>query len=144
MRSLLDSSLLIALLDQDHNFHPEARSWFKSSLTDGWATCPITENAAVRILSNPNYSSAATFSPADICELLLSLINATNHESWPCDLSILDSSTFSYKHILGPKQITDVYLLGLAVHHGGRLVTYDQRITVDAVPEATLQDLIVL
>jgi hypothetical protein len=37
----------------------------------------------------------------------------------------------------GPRQITDSYLLALAVAHGGRFVSFDQRIRGDLVPGAS-------
>ena len=41
-------------------------------------------------------------------------------------------------------QLTDVYLLALAVRHGGRLVTFDTGIPLTAVRKATTQKLLIL
>ena len=56
MRSaLLDVNVLIALIDPSHEFHDSAHAWFQMNRRYGWATCPITENACIRILGKPAY-----------------------------------------------------------------------------------------
>ena len=52
MRALLDVNVLIALLDQDHSMHAQALRWFAARAGDGWASCPITQNGCVRIMSH--------------------------------------------------------------------------------------------
>jgi Predicted nucleic acid-binding protein, contains PIN domain len=64
MRSLLDVNLLIALLDPDHVFHERAHAWLSSHAAPGVATCPLTENGLVRILSHPSYSKKAALPSA--------------------------------------------------------------------------------
>jgi predicted nucleic acid-binding protein len=54
---LLDVNVLIALFDPSHVHHDAAHGWFSNSRSKGWATCPLTENAVVRILSSPSYPS---------------------------------------------------------------------------------------
>jgi len=61
--ALLDVNLLVALFDPDHVHHDPAHDWFVDSREQGWATCPVTENGVIRILSNLRYSPAAE-SPA--------------------------------------------------------------------------------
>ncbi|TLZ12344.1 MAG: hypothetical protein E6K34_17875 [Gammaproteobacteria bacterium] len=58
MRALLDVNVLIALLDSDHTLHGTAMSWFAKHAREGWASCPITQNGCVRIMSNPSYPNA--------------------------------------------------------------------------------------
>ena len=55
MRALLDVNVLIALLDVDHAFYPRATAWLRTNVRDGWASCPITQNGCVRIMSHTNY-----------------------------------------------------------------------------------------
>ena len=59
------------------------------------------------------------------------LCEAPGHRFWPEDTSILQ--ILEPDAIITHAQITDVYLLGLAVHKRGKLATLDQRIPVDAV-----------
>ena len=58
MRALLDVNVLIALLDSDHTSHAVALGWFTENAREGWASCPITQNGCVRIMSNPGYPNA--------------------------------------------------------------------------------------
>jgi len=51
---------------------------------------------------------------------------------------------FNLEMIRGHQQLTDVYLLGLAVAHGGRFVTLDQRVPLAAVRGATRASLEVI
>ncbi len=144
MRSLLDASVLIAFLDTEHNFHDKALDWFSANSSRGWATCPIVENAALRILTNPNYSKVKQYNLADVSNMLRYNISATNHEFWRDDISLLDIALFDFSRILGPRQLTDVYLLALATRHNGRLVTFDERIPISAVRKASASNLCVV
>jgi len=60
MRALLDVNVLIALLDASHVSHGEAMAWFTANAASGWASCPITQNGCVRIMSSSAYPNART------------------------------------------------------------------------------------
>lgn len=142
MRALLDVNVLLALLDVDHVDHARARRWLDEELEHGWASCALTQNGLVRILSQPRYPS-----PVSVTEAMARLQRATStdhHLFWPCDVSALDPSTVDRRHLLGHRQITDAYLLAMAAAHGGRFVTLDRSVPVDAVPGATPDQLVVL
>jgi uncharacterized protein len=136
MRALLDVNVLIALFDPDHVFHQRAHRWWKSNAGNGWASCPLTENGLVRVLSNPNYSAAASFSPQELIERLDQFARQTDHEFWPDDVSLRDEAVFTRDRLHSSRAITDVYLLGLAVKHQAALATFDQSIPISAVPAA--------
>jgi len=144
MRALLDANVLIALLDPDHTFHKRAQDWAAVYLADGWASCPITENAAVRILSNPNYSKTRRFSAEELVYLLREFVQTSDHQFWTDDISILNASLFSTDRIHGPRQLTDTYLLALAVSREGRLVTFDEAIPLSAVVGAKRANLYII
>jgi toxin-antitoxin system PIN domain toxin len=135
MRALLDINVIIALLDRGHVLHGAARRWMEQELEHGWATCPITENGVLRILSQPAYPNHR--SVAEVAERLAEACNHASHAFWPEQISLLDSGLIHWDRLLGPRQITDSYLLALAVAHGGRFVSFDQRISVDVVPSAS-------
>lgn len=141
-RALLDVNVLIALLDQDHVGHQKARGWLTREIGAGWASCAITQNGYIRVVSQPRYPS-----PISTTQAMVLLRNATStehHRFLPCDVSLLDSTAIEGDRVHGPKQVTDAYLLALAVKHGGRLVTYDVAIPLSAVAGATADHLVVL
>jgi toxin-antitoxin system PIN domain toxin len=142
MRSLLDVNVLIALLDSDHASHENAVSWFREHGARGWASCPITENGCVRIMSHPSYPNAHS-----VLEIVTRLRAATAHEAhhfWADDQSILDEKLVDASRVHGGRQLTDVYLLALAVKHGGRLVTFDGSIAIAGVTGARQEHLVSL
>ena len=141
MRALLDANVLIAMLDSDHLFHSNSFDWFQANQNMGWATCPITQNAALRILSNPGYSKVKRYQLSRLVELLNEIIEKTNHEFWPDDISLLDSSIVDLSKVLGPGQLTDIYLLALAARNEGRLISFDPRIATSAVRFGTDKNL---
>lgn len=142
MRALFDLSVLIALLDDQHLDSARAHQWFADNRADGWATCPLTQNGFVRILSQPKYSSSVTVTEA--FEHLHEATEAEDHIFWPDDISLLDERLIDHNRVLGPKQLTDIYLLALAVKHGGRLVTFDRAIPIAAVRGAQASHLVVI
>lgn len=144
MRALLDVNVILALLDIDHVFHSTAHKWWKKTKDFGWASCPMTENGVVRIMSQPSYAAPDQYSPADAISWLNGFASDTNYEFWPDNLSLLDENYFDTSRVLGPKQLSDIYLLGLAASKGGRLVTFDRKITSVAVRGATEENIVVI
>jgi toxin-antitoxin system PIN domain toxin len=142
MRALLDVNVLIALLDADHASHRSALAWFGEHADDGWASCPITENGCIRIMSHPAYPGAR--SVREIVERLRGAIAHRTHEFWPDNQSLLDERVIDATRLHGPRQLTDVYLLALAVKNAGRLVTFDSSIALGAVKGAKAQHLLQL
>jgi len=142
MRSLFDVNVLIALFDPAHVHHHMAHSWIETHSNEGWATCPITQNGCVRILAQPKYPNSIPVT--DAIRRLGSAISQPEHAFWKDDLSIVDVLHFNTDRILASRQITDLYLLALAVQHGGRLITFDKAIPLTAVPKARPEHLLVL
>ncbi len=133
MVSLLDVNCLIALLDQDHVHHGAMFDWFVAHEQEGWATCPITENGFVRVLSSPKYPSGQRH-PAELMSTLQMLkANSAQHHFWPDDISLSDSSLFLPHFITGALLVTDAYLLGLAARHGAKLVSFDRSLPWQAI-----------
>jgi toxin-antitoxin system PIN domain toxin len=141
-RSLLDINVLLALLDSDHVDHVRAHEWLDEEISYGWASCPITQNGFVRVISQPRYPSP--ISPAQATELLDRACASSHHAQWPCDLSILDARIFDPAHLHGPRQVTDAYLLALARANEGRFVTFDRSVPTSAVRAASESDLVVI
>lgn len=142
MRALLDVNVLIALLDAAHVHHAVAREWLADNIADGWASCPITQNGCIRILSQPGYPGAE--SPAAVAARLAEAAATSWHEFWPDDLSLLDRNVLDWRCVLGTRQLTDAYLLALAVRRDGRFVTFDRSIPLGIVPGAEARHLMCL
>jgi len=127
---LLDVNVLLALSDPMHLHHDAAHHWFSSVGSAGWATCPLTENGFVRIASHPKYPNR----PGDgafVLGTLRKLCAANGHSFWSEDVSL--RSIVRPGAIVTHSQITDVFLLGLTVHKGGKLATFDQGIPTSVV-----------
>jgi hypothetical protein len=129
---LLDVNVLIALIDPAHVHHEQAHDWFARVGKRGFATCPITENALLRIVSHPKYPNTPG-SPGVVAGLLEALRALPGHCFWPDALSISDTAHVDPARLSGHAQVTDTYLLALARSQGGRLATMDRHLVVDAV-----------
>ncbi|PST18968.1 VapC toxin family PIN domain ribonuclease [Rhizobium sp. JAB6] len=132
MTFLLDINVLIALFDPSHVAHDIAHDWFHSLGSDSWATCPLTENGVVRILSQSNYPNSPG-PPSAVALLVSQLRGLPGHQFWADDVSLLDESLVDSTRLLTPGQITDTYLLALAKFHNGQLATLDRRLSAAAV-----------
>jgi uncharacterized protein len=89
-RALLDINVLIALLDLDHAHHRRARNWLQREAASGWASCPLTENGCVRVMSQSKYPSRVP--TGEVIKRLRDAAATSYHEFWPDDLSILDQT----------------------------------------------------
>ncbi len=132
MTFLLDVNILIALVDREHIDHADAHQWFGREGSRSWATCPITENGLIRIVGNPRYINSLG-SPATVAQTLIALRSLKGHEFWSDDLCPVSSPLIDPAQILTPGQVTDTYLLALAVSRGGRFATFDRRLSSKAV-----------
>ena len=130
--ALVDVNVLIALLDRRHVHHEPAHGWFAAEQAKGWATCPLTQNAVLRIVGQPRYPNSPG-PPAVVAPLVAELIRHPQHQFWPDSLSLLGQSSVDVSRLLDASQLTDTYLLALAVHHGGRLVSFDRRLSCQGV-----------
>ena len=142
MRILFDVNVLIALFDPGHVHHDRAHAWWRRNRASGWASCPLTQNGFVRVLSQPGYPNSV--STPEAMRILGKAARQRGHAFWPDDFSITERDRFRSERILGPKQVTDLYLLSLAVQRDGRLATFDRAIPLSAVVGAEQEHLAVL
>jgi uncharacterized protein len=133
--ALLDANVLIALLWPTHVHHDAAHAWMGGRGQARWATCPLTQLALVRIVSNPTFSADA-LAPAQALAVLERNLADPRHEFWPDDVGLPEALERSAEHIQGYRQLTDAYLLALAVRHGAVLATFDSGLLAFAGPKA--------
>lgn len=133
--ALLDVNVLVALFDPVHVHHEAAHVWFAAARDRGWATCALTENGFVRVVSNPRYPGGST-TAADAARRLGRLCRSAEHRFWPDAVSIRDEERFDYRRLGGHRRVTDLWLLAMAVTHGGCLATFDRGIPLAAVAGA--------
>ena len=123
-RYLLDLNCLIALADPDHRYHLAMQTWFLAGGNVDWGVCPLTESGFVRVTTNPVYPDARTVVQA--LAILADFAAAPGYRYWPMEKSWAVLTAPFVGRIVGHQQVTDAYLLGLAVQQRGILVTFDK------------------
>ena len=142
MRSLYDVSFLVALLDQNHTAHGAVSAWFAANIEQGWVSCPLTQNGCIRILSQPSYPRPLSVAAA--IERIRAAASTKYHLFIPDDVSLLDTARVDPLRLSGYRQLTDAYLLAMAVAHDARLVTLDTRIPLAPVHGADETHLVMI
>ncbi len=141
MRALLDVDVRVALLDEGHLHHRASCDWLQTHRRQGWASCPSTQNGCLRVLSQPSYANSQ---PTAVIVRSLRAAIDRSHEFWPDSFSLLDEGRLRWDRVLTSRQITDTYLLSLAVERDARFVTFDRGISIAAVPGAAVKHLVTL
>ncbi len=141
-RALLDVNVLIALLDADHLHHARASAWLSANIAAGWASCAITQNGCVRIMSQPGYPNALP--AARVAQRLREATETTHHRFVPESVSLLNPHLFDTEHLLGHRHVAKAYLIGLALEDGLRFVTFEDDVALRVVRRAQVSDLVVL
>jgi uncharacterized protein len=124
---LLDVNVLIAMAWPTHRAHEKVQEWLTRHGREGWATCPLTQTGFVRIVSNPAFSPDA-LTPGDALALLRANLGHPAHRFWADDVSFVQALEPFAPRLTGHQQVTDAYLLGLAMHKKGKLATMDRAV----------------
>jgi toxin-antitoxin system PIN domain toxin len=130
--ALIDANVLLALAWPNHQFHAAAHRWFAREAVGGWATCAFTQLAFVRLSANPAFTRFPA-APAEAARLLGLCTGHAGHRFWESAPALAPAD---FARALGHQQVNDAYLLALAAHRRGRLVTFDTRIPALAGPSA--------
>ncbi len=138
---LLDVNVLIAMTWPSHEAHGKVQRWLLQLGRERWASCPFTQTAFVRILSNPAFSPNA-LTPVDAVALLQSNLGHSAHQFWHDDIGLPEAMTVLQRKLVGHQQVTDAYLLALAIHHKGRLATLDRKLTALFSQKAAARDVV--
>ena len=127
MAFLLDVNVLVALLWTTHEDHLKVQKWFAHNAPKGWATCPFTQVAFVRISSNPAIFPNAV-KPSEAVEILNKNLLHPSHQFWKDEISFAEATKPFHERLAGHRQVTDAYLLGLAIHMKGKFATMDRAV----------------
>lgn len=122
---LLDANALIALCWPTHQHHDAMRAWFNRQASSGWATCALTQAALVRIALQPAFAGRHV-EVAEVAELLRRNTAHPQHRLLALDFDFSRVLATCTGGIWGHRQITDAWLLAVAVRHGCKLLTFDQ------------------
>jgi uncharacterized protein len=143
LRYLLDVNVWVALLDEAHVHHAQALVFIERRKLQ-IATCPLIENGVVRVLNLPGYSQHGPAGIEAVSRKLAQICADLDHTFWPDNISLRTPGLVNWPRVLGHNQITDVYLLALAVANQGCLATLDHRVAVSTVVGARKEHLILL
>ena len=130
---LLNVNVLIAATWPAHQAHERVQQWLAAHAREGWATCPLTESAFVRIISNPAFSPNA-LTVADALDLLRANLGHPSHRFREDDIPFLQSVETFDDRLVGYRQVSDAYLLERAIHKRSKLATLDRAI-LSLLPE---------
>ena len=120
---LLDLNVLIAITEEEHEHHLVAQHWFDGAGDLNWGTCALTQAGFIRMMANPK---ARGLSVKNAEKLLAILTAHPGHRIWPMNEGWTAMTAPFTERIFGHQQVTDAYLLALAVKGDGVLVTMDR------------------
>lgn len=123
---LLDASVLIPILADEHVHHERAMGWVRG--VRQLATCPVVEGAWLR------FAVRLGARAVEAREILTALGSRADVEFWPDSLSYADAAL---DRVRGHRQVTDAYLVSLAASRGGVLATLDEGLARE-FPETSL------
>jgi len=132
---LLDVNVLIGLSWPAHESHEHVLRWFARNAVRGWATCPFTQAAFVRISSSPAFSPHAV-SPQEALRLLNTNRKHPGHRFWGDEIDLGQAVRRFQGRLVGHRHLPDAYLLGLALFKKGRLATLDESV-MTLLPEGS-------
>jgi uncharacterized protein len=132
MTYLLDVNALVALALRNHQHHGVMHAFMTAQQRRGWATCAFTQAGFVRVTSQ-NHTPAATaksgmngtFNPRLAASALAQNTANPHHTYLPVDFDYSAVLTACSGGIVGHRQITDAWLLTLAIRNRLQLVSFD-------------------
>jgi toxin-antitoxin system PIN domain toxin len=127
LKFLLDTNVLIALTETGHVHHRRAQEWLNSLRSQVWGICPLTEAGFLRIVTNArSYSDPHNL--AEAAAILQVIKGYPRFIYWSINESWVNLTASFASRISGHQQVTDAYLLGVAIQGDGVLVTFDRGI----------------
>lgn len=133
-RHLLDLNVLIAITEASHPHFRRAHAWFGSAGKHPLGICPLTEAGFIRVTTNPTFLPAPR-SVGQAIAILQTMKGHPGYSFWEMSESWVSKTAPFARRISGHRQVTDAYLLGLAIKQNGVLVTFDKGISTMAGAE---------
>jgi len=130
VKHLLDVNVLLALTQPSHLHHKLVMKWFGTPGLD-WGLCAFSEAGFLRGSVNPKVGNLTIEDATDILEVLL---QRPGFRFWPITSGWSSIVAPFIENVFGHQQITDAYLLGIAIQEDGVLVTLDKAIRSLAGP----------
>lgn len=140
---LLDVNVLLSLAWPSHLHHGIACEWFERNSGSGWATCSITELGFIRLSANPKVFADAV-SPGEARLHLEAMKRLGRHNFWPDSCEPTGMEQDLSRQVVTHRQVTDGHLLQMARTHGGRLISFDQRMRTLLPAQEVMTRLLVL
>lgn len=122
---LPDVNVLLALADRRHVGHRAASSWLRRIGNSEFCLCPITESGFVRLAASPQVGRREL---SEAIALLKEMARMPSYRYLPIRDSWLNLVEPFSSRLHGYRQVTDAFLLGLAIRHKAVLITLDQHI----------------
>jgi toxin-antitoxin system PIN domain toxin len=128
---LLDVNVMVALTEPEHPHHQIVMDWFE---TPGlhWGLCAFSEAGFLRASTNPKVGFHTV---QEATQVLADFVHHPGYSYWPITTGWADLTTPFRERVFGHQQITDAYLLGLAVRRNAILITLDKAIQFIAGPK---------
>jgi len=92
--ALLDVNVLVALVRPAHESHNKVQNCFQQHAKAGWATCPMTQAALARIVSNPSFSPNSVSATGAI-GLLKTNVEHPSHRFWRDEIGFVEAAGLS-------------------------------------------------
>jgi hypothetical protein len=124
---LLDVNLLFVLHQPLHPDFMRVKRWYENRENNNISTCPMTQSGMMRLLVQ-GVAGLDPYTMEEARESLNHILDLPGHVYWPDDSAYLDATRAIVARMHGHRQITDAYLLGLAIHYKGKLATLDRGI----------------
>ena len=121
---LLDVNVLMALLSENHIHHQFVTTWFNTPDLK-WAICPFVEAGFLRNATAPR---PGQITMKDATAVLARIAKEPGYHYLPITAGWQTLCSPVFPRLYGAKQVTDAYLLGLALRDGLVLVTMDKGI----------------
>jgi hypothetical protein len=86
-------------------------------------------------VSNPAFSRDAV-TPQEAIALLNANLKHRHHRFWSDEITFGEAVELFQGRVVGHRQVSDAYLLGLAIHKKGKLATLDQAVLALLPPDS--------